>query len=63
MKDKKCKNCKWFTYRILPPDDLGICTIAEDFTPARWQKENRVGCNKWERKTDEDKQRSIRKIS
>lgn len=45
-----CKDCMYFTRRILPPDDLGICTKAEDFTPSRWQKESRRRCNLFEEK-------------
>ena len=53
MVDRKCcKNCKWFTHRILPPDNIGICKKAEEFTQARWQDENREACNKWEDKNE-----------
>jgi len=51
--DKRCKNCKWFSRRVLPPDDLGICNDAKDFTPAMWQYEDRIGCNNWWAKEEE----------
>lgn len=53
MAEVSCKDCKFFKRRVLPPDDLGICTKAEDFTPARWQKENRMACNEFKKKRGE----------
>jgi hypothetical protein len=56
VEDKKCVGCKFFKRRILPPDDLGICTKAEDFTRVRWVYENHCRCKEyWQPKDGEGK--------